>query len=146
MSGRSFIDTNVLLYADAVDEAPKQSAALALIAAHLRAGTGVVSTQVLHEYAAGALKKLSLPDALVRERIDLFARFDIVAASVDSLREALALRALHRLSFWDALIVQAARDGGCTELLSEDLATGAVIAGVRIVNPFESGVAPRRRR
>lgn len=68
--------------------------------------------------------------------------------------------ARHKLSFWDALIVQAARQSGCAQLLSEDMATGAVIAGVRIVNPFAAppeapsasrnraaarGPAPKRR-
>ena len=142
MSVRSFIDTNILLYADSADEPDKQAAALAVIGGHLRAGTGVVSTQVLHEYASGALKKLSLPDGLVQTRIDLYSRFDVVAASVGSLKAALALRAMHRLSFWDALIVQAAREGGCAALLTEDLASGATLAAVRIVNPFAATARP----
>jgi predicted nucleic acid-binding protein len=149
MSARSFIDTNVLLYADSVDEPEKQSVALALIGEHLREGTGVVSTQVLQEYAVGALKKLGLPDALVLSRLDLYARFDVVVASVASLKAGLAVRALHQLPFWDALIVQAARDGGCAVLLSEDMASGATLAGVRIVNPFDVAgpvARPRRKR
>lgn len=145
MSVRSFVDTNVLLYADSTDEPDKQSVALALIAEHLRAGTGVISTQVLHEFVSAGLKKLALPEALIQSRIDLYARFDVVTASVPSLKEGLALRAMHQLAFWDALIVQAAREGGCAELLSEDLATGATIGGVRIVNPFAAVVPPRSR-
>jgi predicted nucleic acid-binding protein len=46
------------------------------------------------------------------------------------------LHRLERLSFWDALIVQAALSGGCIELLTEDMQTGRAIAGLRIVNPF----------
>lgn len=136
MSVRSFIDTNVLLYADSPTEPHKQSIALALIAEQLRAGAGVISMQVLHEYAAAGLKKLALPDSLVQNRIDLYSRFDIVSPGVRSLKEALALRVMHQLSFWDALIIQAARDGGCAQVQSEDLATGATIGGVLIVNPF----------
>lgn len=135
---RSFIDTNVLLYADSADEPRKQAAAIGLIETHLRAGSGVVSTQVLHEYAAAALKKLMLPDDVVLARIELFSRFEVVAASVSALKAALSLRTLHRLSFWDSLIVQAARDAGCAALLSEDLSAGATLAGVTIVNPFEA--------
>lgn len=100
----------------------------------------MVSTQVLHEYAAAALKKLKLADDVVLARIELFSRFEVVAASVTALKAALALRALHRLSFWDSLIVQAARDAGCAALLSEDLAEGATLAGVTIVNPFSENV------
>lgn len=109
----------------------------------------MVSTQVLHEYAAAALKKLMLADDVVLARIELFSRFEVVAASVTALKAALALRALHRLSFWDSLIVQAARDAGCAVLLSEDLAEGATLAGVTIVNPFADnppvGKAARRK-
>jgi predicted nucleic acid-binding protein len=61
MSARSFIDTNVLLYADSADEPRKRSLALDLITTHLRAGSGDVSTQVLHEYAAGALRSWRCP-------------------------------------------------------------------------------------
>jgi predicted nucleic acid-binding protein len=92
---------------------------------------------------------LALPEALVLSRIELFARFDLVTASVDALKAALSLRTLHQLSFWDALILQAARDAGCAVLLSEDLAAGATLAGVRIVDPFAAEPAPaaaKRRR
>lgn len=57
--------------------------------------------------------------------------------------DALDLHVLHQVSFWDALILQAARQSGCVQLLTEDLQTGAVIGGVRIVNPFEA--VPKRR-
>ena len=87
---------------------------------------------------------------MVQDRIELFARFEIVTASVDALKAALALRSLHRMSSWDALILQAARDAGCTVLLSEDLATGATLAGVTIADPFAAPppvrAAARRRR
>ena len=143
---RSFIDTNVLLYADAADEPRKQAVAIELIEGHLRAGSGVISTQVLHEYAAAAIRKLTLADDVVRSRIDLFSRFEIVTATVDALKAALVLRAMHRLSFWDALIVQAARDAGCTVLLSEDMATGATLSGITIANPFADDRQPAAKR
>ena len=50
--------------------------------------------------------------------------------------EALHIKATHRLSYWDAAIVAAARALGCGELVSEDMAHGSTIEGVRIVNPF----------
>jgi predicted nucleic acid-binding protein len=133
---RSFIDTNVLLYADAGDAGAKQVRATALIAEHLRAGSGVMSTQVLHEFVNAAIRKLALPLEIVRARVRLYSRFEIVNASPAAVQDALDLHALHRISFWDALILQAARQSGCVQLLTEDLQSGAVIAGVRIVNPF----------
>lgn len=134
---RSFIDTNVLVYAEAADAPDKQARATALIAQHLREGSGVISTQVLHEFVNAALRKLLLPLDLVRDRVRLFSRFETVTASPAAVLGALDLHALHALSFWDALIVQAARESGCVQLLSEDMQAGSLIAGVRIVNPFE---------
>ena len=136
MSARSFFDTNVLVYADVGEDRMKQALAVRLIGEHLRAGTGVISTQVLQEYVNVALRKLTLPVELIRARLALFSRFELVAASAAAVTSALDLHVLHRVSFWDALIVHAAHQSGCVQLLTEDMNTGAVIAGVRIVNPF----------
>ena len=133
---RSFIDTNVLVYADAADAPDKHGRALALIAALRRQGQGVLSTQVLQEYANVALRKLALPAALVRERLGFYARFELVATTAALIADAVDLHALRGVSFYDALIVRAAAAAGCAQLFSEDLQHGAVLAGVRVVNPF----------
>lgn len=143
---RSFIDTNVLVYADSADAGDKQSRASALIAQHLRDGDGVLSTQVLHEFVNAALRKLGLPLDVVRARVRLFSRFETVNASPAAVLEALDLHALHGVSVWDALILQAARQSGCVQLLTEDLQAGAVMAGVRVVNPFEASAPSKTRR
>ena len=133
---RSLLDTNILVYADAADEPTKQARAISLIRQQRAAGTAVLSTQVLQEFVNVALRKLRLPPALVRERLAFYRRFDLVPTTPDLLAGALDLHLLHSLSFYDALIVQAASSGGCRQLLSEDMQHGAVIGGVRIVNPF----------
>ena len=140
---RSFIDTNVLVYADSADADEKQARATALIAEHLRAGSGVISTQVLHEFVNAAVRKLALPLEIIRARVRLYSRFETVNASSMAVLDALDLHALHKVSFWDALILQAARQSGCVQLLTEDLQTGAVIGGVRVVNPFAVESKPR---
>ncbi len=146
---RSFIDTNVLVCADAADAKDKRQRAAELIVEHLRSGAGVVSTQVLHEFVSAAVRKLALPLEIVRARIHLYCRFEVVNATPAAVQEALDLHALHGLSYWDALIVQAARQSGCARLLTEHLHAGATIAGVRIVNPFDAvpkaRPAPRKR-
>lgn len=133
---RSFFDTNVLVYADAADEPFRQRQAIHLIKTHHAAGTAVLSTQVLQEYVNVALRKLHLPIPLIRERLSLYARFDLVPATPGIIEGALALHALHGSSFYDALILQAAIASGCSALLTEDMQEGAVIGGVKIVNPF----------
>jgi predicted nucleic acid-binding protein len=135
---RSFLDTNVLVYADAGDEPIKQARAISLIGEHRLARSGVISTQVLQEYANVALRKLELPAALVRERLSYYARFEVVITTPTLIADALDLHALRGVSYYDALIVQAAIASGCACLLSEDLQDGAVLGGVRITNPFKS--------
>jgi predicted nucleic acid-binding protein len=136
MSVRSFIDANLLIYADASDEPDKQARAIAVIREHRLARTGVISTQVLQEFIATAIRKLALPPELIRERVAFYSGFEVISASVSLIMAALDLRGLHQLSFWDAMIIQAAREASCTMLLSEDLQTNATLSGVRIVNPF----------
>lgn len=136
MTVRSFIDTNILIYADAADAGDKQRAAAGVIRVQMSAGSGVLSTQVLQEFASAALRKLGLPVELIRERIDFFSDFEVVPASATMISRALDIRARWQLGFYDALIVQAAKQSGCAVLLTEDLQTDAVIAGVRIVNPL----------
>ena len=135
---RSFLDTNVLVYADAADEPVKQATAIALISRLRREGTGVISTQVLQEFANVALRKLRLPHALVRERLVFFAGFDVIRNSPELIQSALDLHIAHGLAFYDALIVQAALDSGCQQLWSEDLQTGRLLGKLRISNPFAS--------
>lgn len=78
--------------------------------------------------------------------VDEDCRFETVNASAAAVPDALDLHALHSISYWDALIVQAARQSGCAQLLTENLQAGAVIGGVRIVNPFDAATAVKTRR
>ena len=138
---RSLFDTNVLVYADSGDEPGKQRRAIDLVKLHRAAGTAVLSTQVLQEFVNVALRKLRLPPALIRDRLAFYSRFEVVPASPELMVGALDLHVLHGLSFYDALILQAAIVSGCQQLLSEDMQHGAMFGGVCIVNPFHDGAA-----
>jgi len=138
---RSLFDTNLLVYADSADEPGKQRRAIDLVKQHRTAGTAVLSTQVLQEFVNVALRKLRLPPALIRDRLAFYSRFEMVPASADLMAGALDLHVLHGISFYDALILQAAIVSGCQQLLSEDMQHGAIFGGVRIVNPFLDGAA-----
>lgn len=136
MSGRFFIDTNVLVYADDLDAGPKNAVARALIAEALIEGTGVLSTQVLQEFFSIATRKLHVAADVARRKVELLASLEVVRIDVDAILAAIDLHRLHSLSFWDALIIQSAANAGCARLLSEDLQHGRTISGVRIDNPF----------
>jgi predicted nucleic acid-binding protein len=136
MTDRSFIDTNVLVYAEASDAPDKQQAALALLKQLYETGTGVLSTQVLQEYCNVAIKKLKLPVAHIRAQLDMYEQFEVVQITPAIIRAGLDLNQTRSVGFYDALIIASAQTAGCNVLFSEDLNTGEVIAGVQLLNPF----------
>jgi len=136
MSVRSFFDTNVLVYADDRSMPAKQKRAVNLVAEHRRAGTGVVSLQVLQEYFVTVTRKLSVDAAIARRKVELLAEFDVATPEVGDVLAAIDLHRLHGFSFWDALILRAAKQAGCRVLLSEDMQAAREIDGIAIVNPF----------
>ena len=136
MATRSFIDTNVLIYAEASDAPDKRRAALALLKQLFESTTGVLSTQVLQEYCNVALKRLRLPAAHIRAQLDLYEQFEVVQVTPAVIRAGLDLHQTRSVGFYDALIVASAQLSGCNVLFSEDMNTGETMAGVVIVNPF----------
>lgn len=136
MNGLVFFDTNVLVYADDGSSPEKQNRAIALLAEHLRRGTAVVSLQVLQEYFVAATRKLGVTPEMAQRKVEILARARVVRFEPGDVIAAIELHRLTRISFWDALIVHAARSAGVQALYSEDLQPGAVLAGVRLVNPF----------
>jgi predicted nucleic acid-binding protein len=133
---RCFIDTNILVYADSTDEPHKQRIAIALLK-HLRfQGLGVLSTQVLNEYIQVGLRKLGLTHSHVREQVHCYRQMDVANVTPDTIDMALDLHAKHALSYWDALILASAHISGCALLLTEDMGSGEVLAGVQLLNPF----------
>ena len=136
MPARSFFHPNVLIYADDKAAPAKQRRALALITEHLRARTGVVSLQVLQEYFVTVTRKLHVDSSIARRKVELLSEFDVASPEVADILAAIDLHRLHGFSFWDALVMRAAKQAGCTVLLSEDMQDGREIDGLQIVNPF----------
>ena len=124
MSARSFFDTNVVVYTDDKASPAKQRRALDLVAEHRRAGTGVVSLQVLQEYFVTVTSKLHVDVRTARRKVELLAEFDVAAPEVADILAAIDLHRLHEFSFWDALIVRSAKQTGCSILFLEDLQSG----------------------
>ena len=96
----------------------------------------MLSTQVLQEYCNVAIKKLKLPAGHIRAQLDLYEQFEVVQVTPALIRAGLDLHQTRSVSFYDALILASAETAGCNVLFSEDMNTGEVMAGVRILNPF----------
>jgi predicted nucleic acid-binding protein len=132
-----FLDTNVLLYSISRDpaESAKHDRAIALI----DRDDNALSVQVLQEFYVQATRP-TRPDALPHDiaagLIRTWLRFRVQDITVPIMTRALDIKAVHRLSYWDATVVAAASALGCRELYSEDMAHGREIEGVTIANPF----------
>jgi predicted nucleic acid-binding protein len=136
MNGRSFLDTNVLIYTDDQDAPEKQRLALELFAECRRRRSGVVSTQVLQEYFVTATRKLGVAADVARRKTEIFGRLHLVTLGMEEILGAIDLHRLHGIAFWDALVVRAALASGCVRLFSEDFQSGRRFDGLEVVNPF----------
>jgi predicted nucleic acid-binding protein len=138
MAAPVFVDTNVLLYAvDTADE-EKHRAASAWRADLWTTRRGRLSYQVLQEFYVQAVRKSpGSADAAEAEVRDLFA-WEPVVVDASVIEGAWSLQKRFSLSFWDALIVSAARAAECPYLLSEDLSHGQDLDGVRVMSPFRA--------
>lgn len=138
MSDRAFVDSNILVYAHDSGAGERHRIAVDLVRQLWQNRTGVISTQVLQEVWVNLRRKAERPVsrdeavALLRD----YGRWEVVINSTESVLEAIRLEERYGLSFWDALIVQAARSAGVSLLYSEDLNSGQTYDGVVVVSPF----------
>lgn len=137
MSVKTFIDTNILIYAHDVDQKEKHPIAQKLLIDLVRTQNGVLSPQVLQEFYVNVTRKIAKPLAkrAAREIVEDFSVWCIDTTAADVVT---AFRIVHesRISFWDALICASALKSGAKVILSEDLNAGQKIVGIRIENPF----------
>jgi predicted nucleic acid-binding protein len=136
MSALAFFDTNILVYADDDRSPEKQARATDLIADHQRRDTAVISLQVLQEYYAAITRKLGVDAEHAQRKVEMLAQGNVVRFEARDVIAAIELHRLTRISFWDAMIVHAARLAGASVLFTEDFQHGAVLGGVPVVNPF----------
>jgi predicted nucleic acid-binding protein len=135
-----FVDTNVLVYAHDASELRCRPVAQQLLDDLWRTRAGVLSTQVLQEFYVVATRKYDPPMSRrqARELVAAYGQWQTVPIDVALIVTASQLEARHNLSFWDALIIEAARRAGAARLVTEDLQAGRRFAGVLIDNPFAS--------
>lgn len=135
---RAFLDTNVLVYLFDSSSPRKQRRAREVFVERTERDEAVLSPQVLEEFYVTVTRKLAapVPEDKAERMVRSFAALPVVTTDAALVLAAVVLARRNQLSLWDALIVAAAKAGGASELLSEDLQHGQVIEGIRVVNPF----------
>jgi predicted nucleic acid-binding protein len=133
MTVRTFLDTNVLVYAVDKADPVKNATARTLLT---ETSAIVVSAQVLNEVTI--TRKLDPPvvAATAAELVQKLARLPCVAIDAQLVESAVGAGQRWRLSHWDALVIEGARRAGCTRILTEDLNAGVDYDGLTVENPF----------
>ena len=136
-----FVDTNVLLYGVDDRDPAKRDSARAWLAVCWERRCGRLSTQVLNEFYANARRKFSgaLSQGEARALVRRYQNWNPWMIDQPTIESAWAAESRYQLSYWDALMVAAARHQACTLLLTEDLQHGQHLEGIRVVNPFIEG-------
>ena len=134
---KCFIDTNIIIYANDARDEEKQAVAISQMAELMKSGVGVISTQVLQEYAHVALNKLNQrQDVVLRQLVLLEEGLEVIQQTPVLIRRAVEIKAAYQIGFWDACIISAAEVAKCHTILSEDMNTGQFYSGIAMSNPF----------
>ena len=137
MSDKTFVDTNILIYAHDIDAKAKHQIAKTILSELWTERTGALSLQVLQEFYVNVTRKIPHPlskrDA--RPVVESYGAW-CIETTREELATAFRLEDDCRIGFWDALIVATAIKCGASRILSEDLNAGQTIAGTLIENPF----------
>jgi predicted nucleic acid-binding protein len=137
MSDKTFIDTNVFVYAIDDAEPIKRDIAQSVLASG-EYGELVLSSQVLGEFYVTVTRKLAgrVSEAEAEQGLDRLCQHPVVPVDSTLVRSAVQISRSSQISYWDGLVVAAAARAGCERLLTEDLNDGQVISSVRVENPF----------
>ncbi|MBQ6329700.1 MAG: PIN domain-containing protein [Kiritimatiellae bacterium] len=132
-----FIDTSVLVYVADDADAAKQSVSRGIVREALTTNAHLISAQVLNEFSSVLFRKLKKTAQEVDGFLDVIERINTVAVKPEWTRMAIGLMSRYGIQFFDSLLLVAARENGCDEILTEDLNDGQMYGSVKAVNPFK---------
>lgn len=136
---RTFVDTNILVYAHDSSAGRKHKEAARIILDLWETGLGIISTQVLQEFfviVTGKIPRPLHPDK-AEELVIHLLKWSVMANNGQSILSAIDIQRRFKYPFWNSLIIEAAMTGKANVLLSENFQSGQMIQSMRIVNPFQ---------
>ena len=136
MSGKEFVDTNILVYAFDRTAGDKREKAKTLLTRLWSERTGCLSLQVIQEFYVTSAKKLAMPAADALTQIERFGKWTVHRPALDDVLLAIQLHRAKKIAFWDALILRSAMAAGCSVLWTEDLTAGQRWDDLVVRNPF----------
>ena len=138
MPDRTFIDTNVLVYAYDTRDPEKQLRAQAHVTAGIEDESAVISVQVLSEFFTVVTRRIPSPLSIdeAEQVMDLLCILPVVELDIRVIRRAIGIHRQYGISYWDSLIVAAAQKAECAQILTEDLNAGQSYEGILVMNPF----------
>ncbi len=138
MKGKTFVDTNILVYAHDLDAGNKHKIAKEAVSRLWESKLGVLSTQVFQEFYVTLTKKIPNPidKAIARRLIKKYFSWEVVINNPEIIIQASEIEENYKISFWDSLIVSAAFSQNAATILTEDFNHGQYIEGIIIKNPF----------
>ena len=137
MSGKYFLDSNILVYCFDTNSPNKQDVAQKIVKKLVDSKNGQLSTQSLQEFFNVITRKLNCTKENAKQSVEYFsAAFPVHCNTVKDILTAISISIKTQFSFYDSLIVAAAKAENCDIVYSEDLNNGQEIDGIKIVNPF----------
>ncbi len=138
-SGYQFIDTNVLVYAHDISAGAKHNRAARLLEESWESRLCCLSIQVLQEFYVSITRKVAHPlnSSTAAQILADLSVWRVHVPGVNDVLAAIDIQRRFNISFWDAMILQSGVRLGCALVWSEDLNSGQIYDGIRVVNPFE---------
>jgi len=138
MRDRSFIDTNIFVYAIDVEAKHKHKSAINFLYLIEKEEKIHVSNQVVKELTNTAIRRKIFNEAQLISYLDIFSGYRLSVISLKTIKESVRIKHRYQLSFYDSLIIATAIENNCTKLYSEDLNNSQSIEGLKIINPFKN--------
>jgi predicted nucleic acid-binding protein len=135
MKDKTFVDTNVFIYAYSKTEPEKKNIALEI----LKNQNIIINTQVINEFIWVMNRKFSVQMERLRDLgVKLLQRFEIALIDQITIKKALDIAIVYKYSYWDSLIIASALENNCSICYSEDMQHGQLIEDrLKVINPFK---------